>query len=195
MKEFIKNMKISYILAAILYIALGVIFLIWPTEVGSILCVSFGLVLLAYGLITIISFFVHDSRLGTFRFELVLGIVVTAVGILFLLRPTFILDLFPVVLGIYIIIDALLNLKRAMELRSMNYTRWWVILALSAVSLILGVLILLRPGFLADMLFMLIGIVFIYNGLSDLWALFKLSRVTKEFRRQNPIVIDPIDIE
>lgn len=195
MREFIKNMKVSYFLAAILYIALGVILLIWPNTTGSIVCFAFGSVLLAYGVITVISFFVHDSRLGSFRFELVLGIVCTAVGILFLLRPDIVLSIFPIILGIYIVIDALLNLKRALELHSMHYPRWWIALTLSLVSVALGILILLRPGMTAEVLIMVIGVVFIYNGLSDLWALFMVGRVTKEFRKNNPIIIDPIDIE
>lgn len=195
MREFIKNMKISYFLAAILYIVLGTILLVWPNTTGNIVCFAFGLLLLAYGIITIISFFVHDSRLGSFRFELVLGIICAAVGLLFLLRPDIVLSIFPVILGIYIVIDALLNLKRALELHSMLYPRWWVALTLSLVSVALGVLILLRPGMTAEVLIMVIGVVFIYNGLSDLWALFMVNRVTKEFRKNNPIIIDPIDIE
>ena len=98
-------------------------------------------------------------------------------------------------LGIYIIIDALLNLKRSLELHSLQYGRWWVILVLSLVSVALGVLILFRPGMTADVLIMVIGGVFVYNGLSDLWSIFKISRITKEYRKNNPIIIDPIDIE
>ena len=98
-------------------------------------------------------------------------------------------------LGIYIIIDALLNLKRSLELHSLQYGRWWVILVLSLVSVALGVLILFRPGMTADVLTMVIGGVFVYNGLSDLWSIFKISRITKEYRKNNPIIIDPIDIE
>lgn len=138
MREFLKNMKVSFLLASVLYIALGLVLLIWP----GIVCLSFGLLLLIYGIITIISFFVHDSRLGTFRFELILGIVAAAAGLLFLIKPEFFKSVIPVVLGIYIIIDALLNLKRSMELHSLQYGRWWVILVLSLVSVALGVLIL-----------------------------------------------------
>ena len=191
MREYQKNMKVSFLLDSVLYIALGLVLLIWP----GIVCLSFGLLLLIYGIITIISFFVHDSRLGTFRFELILGIVAAAAGLLFLIKPEFFKSVIPVVLGIYIIIDALLNLKRSMELHSLQYGRWWVILVLSLVSVALGVLILFRPGMTADVLIMVIGGVFVYNGLSDLWSIFKISRITKEYRKNNPIIIDPIDIE
>ncbi|MCQ4866283.1 HdeD family acid-resistance protein [Pseudoflavonifractor phocaeensis] len=195
MREFLKNMKVSFLLASVLYIALGLVLLIWPGITSDLICLSFGLLLLIYGIITIISFFVHDSRLGTFRFELILGIVAAAAGLLFLIKPEFVKSVIPVVLGIYIIIDALLNLKRSLELHSLQYGRWWVILVLSLVSVALGVLILFRPGMTADVLTMVIGGVFVYNGLSDLWSIFKISRITKEYRKNNPIIIDPIDIE
>ncbi|MBC5736235.1 DUF308 domain-containing protein [Lawsonibacter sp. NSJ-52] len=195
MREFLKNMKVSFLLASVLYIALGLVLLIWPGISRDLICLSFGLLLLIYGIITIISFFVHDSRLGTFRFELILGIVAAAAGLLFLIKPEFVKSVIPVVLGIYIIIDALLNLKRSLELHSLQYGRWWVILVLSLVSVALGVLILFRPGMTADVLIMVIGGVFVYNGLSDLWSIFKISRITKEYRKNNPIIIDPIDIE
>ncbi|WP_243255301.1 HdeD family acid-resistance protein [Lawsonibacter faecis] len=188
-------MKVSFLLASVLYIALGLVLLIWPGISRDLICLSFGLLLLIYGIITIISFFVHDSRLGTFRFELILGIVAAAAGLLFLIKPEFVKSVIPVVLGIYIIIDALLNLKRSLELHSLQYGRWWVILVLSLVSVALGVLILFRPGMTADVLIMVIGGVFVYNGLSDLWSIFKISRITKEYRKNNPIIIDPIDIE
>lgn len=195
MKEFIKNMKISFIMAAILYIALGIVLVIWPDITGNAVCFAFGLVLLVYGAVTIISFFIHDSRLGAFRFELVLGVVAAAIGILFLLRPDIVLSILPVVLGIYIIVDALLNLRRCAELNRMGYDRWWIILILSLISVVFGALILLRPRFITDALFMVMGIVLIYNGASDLWGLFKLNRITKEFRKLHPIEVDPIDIE
>lgn len=195
MREFLKNMKVSFLLASVLYIALGLVLLIWPGISRDLICLSFGLLLLIYGIITIISFFVHDSRLGTFRFELILGIVAAAAGLLFLIKPEFVKSVIPIVLGIYIIIDALLNLKRSLELHSLQYGRWWVILVLSLVSVALGVLILFQPGMTVDVLTMVIGGVFVYNGLSDLWSIFKISRITKEYRKNNPIIIDPIDIE
>lgn len=195
MKDFFRNMKVSYLLAAILYIAFGLVLLVWPEITGSIICIVFGLILLVYGAITIISFFMHDSRQGAYRFELILGIVAAALGILFLVKPEFVLSVFPVILGIYIVIDAGLNLRRAFELRRMEYSRWWIALSLSLVAMALGVLILFRPLFIADFITMIIGGVLIYNGLSDLWSIFMVGRVGKTYSKEHPIVIDPIDVE
>ncbi|SBW05488.1 conserved membrane hypothetical protein [uncultured Eubacteriales bacterium] len=195
MKEFFRNMKVNYLVSSLLYIAFGMVILLWPAATGSVLCFAFGGILLLYGAISILSFFVHSSRLGSYRLELVLGVVAAAVGVLFLLNPEFVLSIFPVILGLYIIIDALLNLKRAIELRRMEYPRWWIALLLTLIAMGLGVLILMRPLFLSDFLFMVIGGVLIYNGLADLWAILMLGRVGKEFRKNHPIEVDPIDIE
>lgn len=195
MKEFFRNMKVSYLLAAILYIGFGLVLLIWPTTTGNIICFAFGMILLVYGAITIISFFVHDSRMGSYRFELVIGIVAAALGILFLVNPTFVLSVFPVILGLYIVVDASLNLKRALDLKKMAYGRWWVALILALVSMALGALILFRPGFIADFIIMIIGGVLIYNGIADLWSILMLGRVGKAYKEAHPIEIDPIDIE
>ena len=195
MREFLKSMKISFILAAVLYVALGLVLLIWPGTSITLLCYAFGAVLLAYAAITIISFFVHDSALGTFRFELFLGIVAATLGILFLVQPAFIMSIVPVILGVYIAIDSLVNLKRAIELFRLEYPRWWVVLLLSLLGVGLGVVVLCRPFAVAETLFMLIGAVFVFTGASDLWTIFKVSRVTRELRRRAPIEVDPIDIE
>lgn len=195
MKDFLKRMKISYILAAVLYVALGAVLLFWTGTTLAVLCYTFGGVMLAYGVITIISFFVHESGMGGFRLELLLGIFTAALGILFLIQPDFILSIVPVILGFYIIIDSLVNLKRGIDLFRLEYPRWWVTLALSLLGVALGVVILRNPFTTQLLLFQVIGVVFAYLGLSDLWALFKLTRLTKELRKRAPIEVDPIDIE
>lgn len=195
MRQWIKNLKISCFLAAVLYVVFGVVLIVWPNTSGDVICTFLGAVLLLYGVITVISFFVHDSRMGVFGFDLVTGILAIALAILFLARPELPLSFLPVVLGLYIVIDALLNLKRALEMRRMAYEHWWVILLLSLVSAALGVVILLRPVKTAALLIRLTGGVFVYTGLSDLWAIFKLNRVAKAWRAGRTIEVDPIDIE
>ena len=73
MNEYLKNRKLSFLLASILYLALGLVLLIWPGTATTVICYAFGAVLAIYGLVAIISFFV--SRKGGFAFELFLGIV------------------------------------------------------------------------------------------------------------------------
>lgn len=193
MKEYLKSMKVSFLLAAVLYIVLGLVLLLWPGTTAAVICYAFGGILVAYGALTILSFFF--SRAEGFVFDLFLGIAALALGIFLLVRPQVIISILPIVLGLFILVDGLLNLKRALDLRRLYYQRWGVSLALSIVSLVLGLVILFHPYLAAEALVMVIGGVFIYEGLSDLWTIFMVGRVTKELRKQVPIEVDPIDIE
>ena len=83
MREFFHTMKVSFLLAAILYVILGLVLLLWPGVSAVVFCYAFGGVLLAYGVVTVVSFFLRDSRQGSFVFELLLGIIAAALGLLF----------------------------------------------------------------------------------------------------------------
>lgn len=193
MKEFLRNMKISFILAAILYIVLGLFLLLWPDTSITVICLFFGTILLIYGLVTVISFFLRDSRQGNFVLELFLGIVAAAIGLLFLIRPAVAASVLPMIVGLFVLVDGLINLKRAIELRGLFYQRWTIPLVLSLCSVALGLIVVFRPFLVAEALAMLIGAVLIFEGVSDLWTIFKVSHWTKEYRKLHPV--DPIDFE
>ena len=130
------------------------------------------------------------------RFTAADGILILAdFGAFFLLQPKVVASILPVIMGIFIVIDGLLNLKRAFELHRLEYGRWFITLILSLVSVALGLLVVFQPYLAAEALIMLIGVVFIYEGLSDRWAIVKVTRLTKELRKRMPVEVDPIDVE
>lgn len=193
MKETIKNWKVSFLLAAAPYLVLGLVLLLWPGTTAAVICYAFGGILVVYGAAAILSFFL--SRAAAFVFDLFLGIAALALGIFLLVRPQVIISILPIVLGLFILVDGLLNLLRAFELRRLEYQRWGVSLALSLISLALGLVILFHPYLAAEALVMVIGGVFIYEGVSDIWTIFMVGRLTKELRKRMPIEVDPIDVE
>ena len=65
----------------------------------------------------------------------------------------------------------------------MSRARWWLDLALSALTLALGALILINPFGTFAALVTLIGLVLIYDGLSDLWIIHRLSRMVRDLER------------
>ena len=193
LREFFHTMKVSFLLAAILYVILGLVLLLWPGVSAVVFCYAFGGVLLAYGVVTVVSFFLRDSRQGSFVFELLLGIIAAALGLLFLLRPAIVATILPVILGLFIVVDGLVNLKRALELRRMAYVRWNIPLWLSVGSVTLGAFIVFQPFLAAEALVMFLGAVLIYEGVSDLWTIFRVTQWTKEYRKTHPVDVDPLD--
>ncbi len=195
MKEKAKNLKLNFAAAAVLYLALGVVLLGWPDTTSNIICYAIGAVLLIYGLVSIISFLASREKTAALALQLVVGVVAAALGVFFLTQPRMILSIFPVLMGLFIIIVSLLSVKRAFELRRYRYPKWWAALLLALVAIALGLLILFHPYMAAETVIMVIGVVFLYVGVCDLWAIWKASRALREFRKHTPVEVDPIDIE
>ena len=112
-----------------------------------------------------------------------------------MVQPALFQSLLTVILGIYIAIDGLLNLKRALELRRMEHSSWPVCAGLSAASVALGLVVLFRPLLAGIALMRLIGAALLYIGAADLATLFLLWRRAKQWRQDHPVEVDPIDPE
>ena len=175
------NGKKSMLAAAGLYLVLGLVLLFIPGLTTALFCAAVGGLLLLYGVITIVSFFVHrgSSASFTFQAELILGILSAIVGGFFLTHSNFIISIIPAILGLYVVIDGLVNLKRGLDMRALGYAGWTATLVMSAVSLALGGLILWDPFDTGLLLWRIIGGAFLYLGLSDLWSIYTLNRLIR----------------
>ena len=194
MLEYIKNLKLNFILASILYLVLGLVLLIWPAASSLALCRLLGAALLLYGLFNLVGFFLRDSGMGAFRLELFLGVVATGVGIFFLVQPRLVLSFLPIVMGVYVVIDSAVALKRTLELYRMEYHRWWLSLVLALVGIVLGLVLVFRPFAVTTTSFRLVGVVFLYLGISDFWSLWRVTSLVRDLRKNGAIDVDPIDI-
>lgn len=193
MRDRLKNLTVSFVVLAILYVLLGLVLLLWPITVMDVLCYLTGGILLLYGVFAIVGFCRVEERRASSFLALFLGIVAAAVGVVLLLQPALFQSILTIILGIYILIDGLLNLKRALELRRMEHGGWTIYLVLSLITVVLGLVVIFHPMLAGATLVQLIGASLVYSGAADLWTLFQLSRWTKEYRKTHPVDVDPLD--
>lgn len=181
LKKEARNATFSFILAALLCLALGVALLMWPDSALLVLCYIIGAILAIYGAVNIILYFARHG-LPALRFELIVGIISAAFGLFILLQPQRIVDFLYIVLGLIIIFDSLVSLKRAITLRSLEMKKWWIPLLLSILTLALGLLVIFNPGLFANLTLIVIGIILIYEALSDLWCIHLVSKFNKKVK-------------
>lgn len=172
--------KKSFVTASLAYLALGFVLLFFPDLTTSLICTAVGLLLLAYGVSAGVSFFTGSNAGYRFQLDAILGVFAAVLGVFFLVRPQTILSILPVIFGLYILIDGLLNLKRGLDMRSYGYAGWTTTLVLSAVSMVLGALILWNPFSTHLLLVRIIGVSFLYEGVTDLWATHTLDKLMRE---------------
>ncbi len=172
--------KLLPLTAPLAYVVLGLILLMKPTTAASFLFTVIGILLVLYGAVTVITFFLRGGSGFSSQAELVFGVVAAVIGALLLAPPTVLLDFIFIILGVYVLADGLVNLKRGLDLREKGYAGWTATLATSAVSVLLGACILWRLGKVAEeVLLRVIGAAFLYEGVVDLIAIRTLEKLSR----------------
>ena len=176
MRELLKEIKWSLILASLLFLFLGVALLFWPHTSNLILCYIVAAVLTAYGLFNIIAYFGKErgSLIG-----LIVGVICAAFGIYAIVQPTRISDIISILLGVVILVDGAMSLRRDFELRTVGFVQWWIPFVLDILILILGAIVIFNPGLFAELLLQIIGIILIYESVSDLWSIHRLAKLAR----------------
>lgn len=176
MREWLKSVKWNLVLAALAYVVLGVVLLIWPDTTGNVLCTLLGILLLGYGIFQIIGFFTRgDEGWGSGAVYLLAGLCAVALGVFALSSPEKVLSILPVALGAVVVVDSCMSLKRSFQLKELGMERWWVIALLAVVTLVFGLVVMFNPFRSAMLVTRIVGGVLIYQGISDLVAVGRLS--------------------
>ena len=103
----------------------------------------------------------------------------SAVGIWILVRPGAILQFLSILIGIFILVHGAWDLQNALDLRRYNYQKWPLPLGLAAATIVLGLVVLFNPFGTFRVLSIFAGVCLIYDGVSDLFILWELSRATR----------------
>ena len=161
----------SPVLLSFLMILLGLVLILWPNPVLSLIITVLGIGLLAGGAIAVIGWFRHREE--GFRLSGLLGggIAALILGALAVSRPTGVASLFPVLMGVAIVVNGVINGARALELKSLGYGRWPVLLLMAVITIIAGTVFILQPEAVLASQIVLAGFVLVYNGLTSLWIM------------------------
>lgn len=179
MTEFLKGLKVNYTASALVCVVLGLVLLIWPGTTTQIVCMLLGVVLLIYGVIQILVYLISRERSIVSQGMMLLGIIVSVIGIWILVRPEMIIMAVPVIVGILIVIHGLHNVVQAIALKKDGYEGWWIACLMGVLTAVLGGILIYNPFTVVDTIVRLIGIFLIYDGLSDMWIISRVFKVKK----------------
>lgn len=135
MREFLKRAKADYLLSSVLCIVLGIIFVVWKGGVIDVIGTLLSIAMIIVGIIYLGSFILS---LATFGASTIVGILVLAVGIWFLIQPSLIVSLVPVILGVGLVFHGIRAVTEAVNAKKYGYEKWgmdlvFAIICLSAV--------------------------------------------------------------
>ena len=156
----------SSFVIALIYMALGVVFIIRPEGVESILCYILAAALAVMGLLYLLGYFISpvgaDGRRSGNGF--VIGILLIFMALFIVVKQELIISLVPFLFGVMILIRGLFTVQAAFYMKRISGRFLEPVIA-GLVLMGLGLFIMLFPFETAKGLFILIGVGMILGGL------------------------------
>lgn len=176
---------------SIIFLLLGIIFLIYPNISIQVVAYLIAFILIGSGIYLIgleftnrIIFFPMDTLFN--------GIISVILGTIILIYPNIFQTIIPIMLGTYFILDSIFKLKVITFLRRIDNTSWILTLLLTILSIICGIVLIANPldSSIAIALFAgIILIVYSITGIIDM-LLFKknIHDLVKEWKKNIKII-------
>ena len=183
MKLYFRNFKFAMFGISLLCMALGLAILIWPEYAMKLLCYGFGGVLVLSGILQIASYLIGE-RVGLLRkLLLISGITGVVAGAWILMTPNMVMTLTVIVLGVVLIYHGAMDIKYGFDIKACGTRGWAPALVFGLITCGAGVLVLVNPFEASEMLFMAAGIGFLFDGLTDLFAVFAVAHAKATYEK------------
>lgn len=177
LKKKLKKLKWDSIVISIISIAVGVACVCFPASAGNALCLIAGIGLLIAG----VTSFIRYVAFGGFLlggYGLILSLTTVAVGSFCIARPETVARMLTVLIGVFIIVESAQAMSEGVACARIKMCGSAVMIICSAITLVLGVLLMFSGAFDAVMLFA--GISLIIDGVKDfIFTLVFADRVKK----------------
>ncbi len=186
MKQIFRDVRNNFLLTAAVSIILGLVLVVFPVKTTIFVCNLAGVLLIICGVIDVFRYLAAKNDPFPSRFDLIAGVLLCLAGVFVISQSGLIISFIPTIAGIVLLINGIVNLKKAFHLKSSGLERWWVDLAFAAAITVLGLFIWLRPFDAVATTNIFIGICLILNGASNLCTMFGIGTIQRRLEMHFP---------
>lgn len=189
MEVRIRKMNITSIIFSIIFILIGSFLLARPEDAIHLVSYALGIILIVWGVISVITFFTDKESQNYLDFGFIVGVFVLIFGIIILVKPDTIASIIPLLLGIWMLINGVTKLSYSLTLNNNKSALSSIIISL--IIVLLGILLIINPFQGAKKIVQILGISILVYSLLDLIECFSIKRVMKKVKKiENNNVID-----
>ncbi|MBQ9302924.1 HdeD family acid-resistance protein [Butyrivibrio sp.] len=189
--ETLKKMKLNYVIEAIVMIAIGAVLIFWTEASLLIMARALAILLVLAGVIFVFSYFLHKERSIVMSGGFAMGVIIAAIGVWIFLKPDTFTDFIPKLFGVFILLSGLMNLGQTISLVSYRYSLWWISLILAVGTIGMGAFLLFNPKDAKEIAVTIIGIFLVYDGITNLWTISRVSKYAKRVNQE----MNAVDVE
>ncbi len=181
MKLF-KRIEINVLATAMIYIVLGLLFVLLPGVTERVICYLIAVALALMGIVYIVEFF-RGGEASIQKNSLAVGMLLVLAALFMFLKTSVVVAAIPILLGMSVVVSGVLKLQNAIILYRMKNKLWIAVLVLSLLCLAFGIVLIEDPFLEANVLITVIGIALLFSGITDIAMLFIMSRKIKEGKK------------
>ena len=173
-----KQIKWNSMVNLISLLIVGLLLLIFPIESLNIACYLIASMLMLAG-ITYIARIIKKKSLETNGdlITIVFSIVAIVISITIFVDPTWIIRVINDIVALFIIINSSLNIISLLKFKKDRTTSWWIYLVLVILVLIFGIVIIIKPEFLAKIIIRFEGATLVVNVILTMILTHKVNKM------------------
>ena len=179
--------KLGYIAFSSLICAFGLTLMIWPDISLKVFALCAGITLIAFGVIKVVGYLSRDLYRLAFQYDLAFGVLSIALGLLVMLGPGDVIDTICIAVGLAFLMDGLLKIQISIDARAFGIRRWWLILLVALLAVVIGVLLVFRTAQSERLLMVFLGLSLLADGIMNLITVLLTVKIISH---QYPDVID-----
>lgn len=181
--------KTGCIVMSVLFCALGALLLFMPELSASLIGILIAAMLIVFGLIKLTGYFSRDLYRLAFQYDLAIGILLVALGLMLLTKPGRAMDFMCLILGIAVASDGFFKVQMSLDAKRFGLSTWWLILILGVIAGIAGLAAAFHPVEGTKVLMMLLGASLLAEGLLTLSVTLCTVKIIRD-QRKDEIEID-----
>lgn len=182
----VKKMNMTSIIFSIIFILIGAFLLARPDDAIHLVSYALGIILLLWGLISMVQFFTDKQSQNYLEFGFIVGVFVFIFGIIIIIKPETIASIIPLLLGIWMLINGVTKLSYALTLNKNKNAAGSIII--SVLIVILGILLIFNPFAGAKTLVQILGIIIIIYSILDLAECLAIKKISKKDEKEKQII-------
>lgn len=184
------KVKVNLILTAVIMIAVGVLFVIYPKDSLGLLTWLLGVLILASGVFTILFSLKAQKVLPNASSSTLLGVFQIMLGSLFVLNHFDKLQegAIGVLFAIWVMYEGLSLVISSFGYKKATFRHWWVMLLFGLLNVVLGYVALLNADKISPVLAVIVGLGIVANGVMRIVAFIAITRIEKKLRQQLAVV-------
>ena len=180
MRNILREQRRSSMVAAVVTILMGLLLIFVPNRSIQLLCALLGGALMLTGVIYIFGWLSKHRQTGFPVWFLLPGVILVALGLWLCTNPASVVLLIQYIFAAILIFHGIIDLQGAVSLMRQGWDRWWMDLLLAVLTLLLGILIIINPFGANELLMTVIGVSLVFDGVSDLTLIHRLTKAFRE---------------